>query len=609
MSLREGETILNGKYHIVRLLGEGGCARVWLAEEPEFGGRKVAIKELRGETLAPAELAEQERRFRQEVEMAALLEQARVPHVIRAITLERLEDGTRLLVMEYAEGGSLADRIAEHPQGMPIEDAVQITLDICQALQAFHDLQVGPVHRDVKPSNILFDRDGKAYLSDFGLCQLPGRSVRTQMQAGPHPATPLYAAPEQLQSPEPLTPAADIFALGCVLFEMLTGKPYKRVKPGTESSALRPEARAWLDAVLAKALHEDRWERYQTAREMADDLRAGPVAMPKPTPAPAPESPPRHWRPDRRLVLALGLVVLIAVLAFGLSKLGVFDGGGQPTSTPSTQIALATDTLTSTPSSTPSITPTETIPTPTNTPTEMLTATPKEMPTVTPTETPIPTSTEMPIPTPTETRTATPTRTPIPKPTTTRTATPTKRPTPSPSASGHPTVGGYVEVVYTGWDGVWMRRSPGNKSKDDSDIIATLFPPERYEVIDGPQAKDTLTWWKLTGLFDEGWVAEYSDSGIRLIAPSEPPPMLGGYVEVVYTGWDGVWVRRSPGNKGKDDSDIIATLFPPERYEVIDGPQLKDDLVWWKLRGFFGDGWVAEYSGNGIRLITSSEPP
>lgn len=166
-----------------------------------------------------------------------------------------------------------------------------------------------------------------------------------------------------------------------------------------------------------------------------------------------------------------------------------------------------------------------------------------------------------------------------------------------------------MEVVYTGWDGVWMRRSPGNKSKDDSDIIATLFPPERYEVIDGPQAKDTLTWWKLTGLFDEGWVAEYSDSGIRLIAPSEPPPMLGGYVEVVYTGWDGVWVRRSPGNKGKDDSDIIATLFPPERYEVIDGPQLKDDLVWWKLRGFFGDGWVAEYSGNGIRLITSSEPP
>ena len=183
-------------------------------------------------------------------------------------------------------------------------------------------------------------------------------------------------------------------------------------------------------------------------------------------------------------------------------------------------------------------------------------------------------------------------------------------PTPSPSAPEHPTVGGYVEVVYTGWDGVWVRRSPGNKGKNDSvDIIATLFPPQRYEVIDGPQMKDGLTWWKLKGLFGEGWVAEYSGSGIRLIAPSGPPPMVGGYVEVVYTGWDGVWVRRSPGNKGKNDSeDIIATLFPPQRYEVIDGPQMKDDLIWWKLKGLFGEGWVAEYSGSGIRLIAPSEP-
>jgi len=267
MSLHEGETILDGKYRILKLIGEGATARVWLAEEPEFAGRYVAIKELKRETLTATELEEQERRFRQEVEMAAQLEQAHVPHVIRALTLEHLNDGTRLLVMEYAEGGSLADRIAEHPQGMPIEEAVQIALDICQALQAFHELPSGPVHRDIKPSNILFDRQGKAYLADFGLCQLPGRSGRTQMQAGPHPATPLYAAPEQLRSPEPLTPAADIFALGCVLFEMLTGKPYKRVRPGTKPSALRSEVPAWLNQELAKALHEDRGERWQSAGE------------------------------------------------------------------------------------------------------------------------------------------------------------------------------------------------------------------------------------------------------------------------------------------------------------------------------------------------------
>jgi serine/threonine-protein kinase len=347
MSLQPGQIILNGKYRVIKLLGEGGMARVWLAEEPEFGGRQVAIKELRREALKPTELEDQESRFRQEVEIAAQLEQpvlwpgtgARVPHVIRAITLERAADDARLLVMEYAQGGSLAERIAQYPEGMPLDRAVQITLDLCQALQAFHSLPAMPVHRDIKPSNILFDGEGRAYLADFGLCQLPGRSGRTQLHGEPHPATPLYAAPEQLRSPEPLTPAADIFALGCVLlvpdrvFEMVTGKPYKRVRPGTAASSLRPEVPGWLDAMLAQALAEDPWDRWPGAAAMAEAVRTG-QARPLPAQQPVSARPTPEWGGFWRRLLGLPQPAATAGPAASAAQRRVSAEAAQPPQSP-----------------------------------------------------------------------------------------------------------------------------------------------------------------------------------------------------------------------------------------------------------------------------------
>ena len=97
-------------------------------------------------------------------------------------------------------------------------------------------------------------------------------SGRSQLRGGQHPGTPLYMAPEQARSPDPLTPAADLYALGCVLFEMLTGKRYKRVRPGILPSALRSEIPAWLDETLARALQEDPWDRYTSAAEMTAAL-------------------------------------------------------------------------------------------------------------------------------------------------------------------------------------------------------------------------------------------------------------------------------------------------------------------------------------------------
>lgn len=280
MTLQPGQTLLH-KYRILRLLGEGGMGRVWLAEEIAFDGRLVAIKEVRRAGVAPSDFAEQDRRFRQEVELSARLVQAQAPYVVTAITAERDADDNLLLVMAYADGGSVADLLRAAPGGLPVQQAVTLTRQVCQALAIFHALPGEPVHRDVKPSNILLTRDGEARLSDFGLAQLAGASSgRSQLTAGQHPGTPLYMAPEQDRGVGYLSPAADIYALGCVLFEMLTGKRYKNRAPGTPPSALNPAVPAWLDATVLKALAEEPWNRHESAEDFAASLEAPVAAAP-----------------------------------------------------------------------------------------------------------------------------------------------------------------------------------------------------------------------------------------------------------------------------------------------------------------------------------------
>ena len=273
MNIQPGQVILNGKYRIEGLIGEGGMARVWLAEELTFGHRRVAIKEPR--IVPQSALAQEiEERYRREVQVCAALEQAGVPNIVRALTAEP-SDGGLLLVMEYMPGSDLAARLREHPGGLQVEEAVSITLDLLRALEGVHAHELEIVHRDIKPSNVLFDGEGRAHLADFGLAQLAGMSGRSQLAGGQHPGTPMYMAPEQETSTRTLTPAADVFALGCVLFEMLTGQRYKRHQPGTRVSALRPDVPPWLDDIVAKALEEDPWQRWRDAGEMAAAIEQG----------------------------------------------------------------------------------------------------------------------------------------------------------------------------------------------------------------------------------------------------------------------------------------------------------------------------------------------
>jgi serine/threonine protein kinase len=272
-AITTGESIL-GKYLIRELIGEGGMARVWLAEEIAFGKRLVAIKEPRSD-LSPDEQTEMQSRFRKEVSVCAALEQANAPYIVRAITAEPYAQQL-LLVMAYMPGGDLAQRIAANKEGMPIDQVIEIAESLLTALQAMYEHPMEIVHRDLKPSNVLFDSRGKAHLADFGVAQTATRTgVNTKLMGTAQVGTPLYMAPEQASNSGYLTPAADIFTLGCILFEMVTGKRYKRMRPGTRASQTKNDVPSWLDDLLVRALVEDPFDRYESAEEMLAALQSG----------------------------------------------------------------------------------------------------------------------------------------------------------------------------------------------------------------------------------------------------------------------------------------------------------------------------------------------
>jgi len=325
MALQSDTVILNGKYRIRKLLAEGGMAHIWLAEELTFGGRQVVIKEPRSDLL-PHLAQEVQERYHREVQVCAALVQAGAPHIVKALTAEPDGDGL-LLVLEYMPGGDLDARLKQHPRGLPIDQAVTIAREVLTALDGLHNHPRELIHRDVKPSNILFDAPGRAHLGDLGLVEMPGMSGRSQLRGGQHPGTPLYMAPEQARSPDPLTPAADLYALGCVLFEMLTGQRAKRVKPGTTARSLRPDVPPWLDEALARARQEDPWDRYPSAAEMAAALDQGyreaarQAQAQREAEARARREAERRER-DLRLTLAPGVILELAPVPAGEFLMG-----------------------------------------------------------------------------------------------------------------------------------------------------------------------------------------------------------------------------------------------------------------------------------------------
>src|SRR5690606_7941282 len=210
----DGDTLTNrqlDEYRVVALLGQGGMARVYLAEDVRLG-RNVAIKVIdRPFREEPAYIE----RFEREAQAIARLEH---PHIVR---LYRYGETSRLLymAMQYVEGadlGTILDSYRREGRLIPPRDALAIVRDVGSALDYAH--QKGVIHRDLKPSNILLSLDGQAYLTDFGLALLA-----TTKTLGRTFGTPQYISPEQASSSEEILPQSDLYSLGVILYEMFTG--------------------------------------------------------------------------------------------------------------------------------------------------------------------------------------------------------------------------------------------------------------------------------------------------------------------------------------------------------------------------------------------------
>jgi serine/threonine-protein kinase len=263
-----------GRYQIKAELNKGGMSVVYLATDPRFG-RDVAIK------LLPRSMQDQpniRERFEREYRIIAALEH---PCIVPVYDVGE-EDGQPYLVMRHMPGGSLADLLTYGRLNLP--DAVRITQRLASALDEAHTR--GIIHRDLKPGNILFDNHGDAFLSDFGIVKLYENDTSAQAMTGSVVlGTPAYMSPEQALG-KPLDPRSDVYSLGGVLYEMLTGvPPYKGptsisvamkhvVEPVPNPREYRPDLSLDVVNVVEKAMAKEADGRYNSAGEMALALAA-----------------------------------------------------------------------------------------------------------------------------------------------------------------------------------------------------------------------------------------------------------------------------------------------------------------------------------------------
>lgn len=302
-----------GRFSEIFPVGRGAVGQVYSAVDNL--GRRVAVKE----ALPTAEaFAAFRGKFEKESRLQAALDH---PNIVRVYHLEEDPETRELyLICEYADGGSLAELI-EREGPLPEARAIALALDICAALEETERLRI--VHRDVKPSNILlFTQPGgglTAKLGDFGIAQDTRQRKTTLLPGTSHPGTPLYMAPEQADVTMLLDSRADIFSLGVTLWEMLTGEDYKallRDGAGPTLQSYNPAASPGIARVIGRAVRPDREERYQTVRELAEDLRRVQQGQ-------RPTAPPVRARPLARRAAPLALHGRAAPLATAVLLLGV----------------------------------------------------------------------------------------------------------------------------------------------------------------------------------------------------------------------------------------------------------------------------------------------
>ncbi len=279
----QGVTMIShlGRYEIVGELGQGAMGVVYKATDPLID-RIVAIKTITL-SLAQEERDEYEARFYQEAKAAGRLSH---PNIVTIFDVGRTGD-VAYIAMEFLQGRELRD-ILNDDKLLPVDQVIDIVAQVAMGLNYAHEH--GVVHRDIKPSNIMVNREGHVKITDFGIARMASAGVRTQ--TGMVLGSPKYMSPEQVMG-KLTDQRSDVFSLGVMLYEMLTGQPpfmgenvnaimYQTLNAIPQPpSALNSAVPEMLNFIVAKALAKDLDHRYQTAKDFANDLRACQGAMPR----------------------------------------------------------------------------------------------------------------------------------------------------------------------------------------------------------------------------------------------------------------------------------------------------------------------------------------
>ena len=331
------ETTVDGRYQVIGRIATGGMGEVYRAHDAVLG-REVALKVLHPQLAGDRGFVD---RFRREARAAAILNH---PSIVGVYDWGST-DGTYFMIMEFVRGQNLRGLLMEYERLEPLQVA-EITLQVLAALEHAHGQ--GIVHRDIKPENILIARDGTVKVADFGLARAFADSYVSQAE-GTVTGTVQYLAPEQIQG-EPADPRTDLYALGVVMFELLTGNPpfsgetslaiaYKHLSGRVPApSRAEPAASPALDEVVLHATEKDREKRPSSARAMREEVRgragslpAAPrirelaaripsvdlVAEERASTVTIPKAPSPGARRRRRLRLFGGLAALVLLLLGG----------------------------------------------------------------------------------------------------------------------------------------------------------------------------------------------------------------------------------------------------------------------------------------------------
>lgn len=628
-------------YVITSLLGLGGMAEVYLARQTSMD-RMVAIKVI---STAFSRDPDFRARFDQEAHTIGALEH---PHILPVIDYGE-EDFGAFLVMRYVEGGTLEDRLQSGP--LPLDETHDMLGKLAAALDYAHSK--GVVHRDLKPSNILLDEENNPYLTDFGIAKIL-QSAKKLTQTGMTVGTPAYMAPEQWRA-EDIGPSTDLYALGIILYEMVTGdQPFKadttfgymhkhvydQPDPPRQFIHTLPEA---AEAVILRAIAKLSESRFPSGRAQSDAFGRA-IQSSAPT-RPAPPSldqlldatsvaatfiatephaapgkaaleamdatqivdtgarPASRSRQNLRIIAAF-LVIGIVVTGALLLGSGALGGGATTTDEPATELAIVASATslpqdTETPVPTASETPRPPTNTSTSTSTPTCTHTPTQMPTWTPTFTPIVIIDATVI-------VLLPTWTPVmPTPTSTWTPSPTSTP-------GIVSCAGLLpSQLVPGDEGMVndqderplnVRASAGLSGAQ----IGQMQIRDQFDVLEGPTCRDGYAWFRVRqqsgGL--TGWIAESGEGDyyvvplvngqpIRAECPDIMPTRLSvGAQARVDTPTDlPLRFRSGPGSS----ADLLGLVAEGTRITILRGMVCADGYSWWQYETSDGlVGWSSE---------------